>query len=303
MKANSKEGYKRRIGLGLLALMFTLLCSAVPGFAHPEEEHTLRFSAIPDQNSTELREKFDALAAYLAKELGIKVKYVPARDYQAAVELFKNADIELAWFGGLTGVQARKAVPGALAIAQGDSDPKYYSYFIAHKDVPLETSEDFPKDLGKYTFTFGSESSTSGRLMPEFFIRKETGKSPKDFFESAVGFSGSHDKTVELVASGQYQTGAVNYKVYDRRIEKGETDSKSVKILWKTPYYADYNWTAHPVINKKFGADFIQEVQAALIGIKDKELLSAFPRNAMIPAVNKDFDGIEKVAKELNMIR
>jgi phosphonate transport system substrate-binding protein len=296
---------KNRVNLGLrlLTLILSVFCFTSVSVAHPEEEHTLRFSAIPDQNSTELREKFNALASSLAKELGIKVKYVPARDYQAAVELFKNGDIELAWFGGLTGVQARIAVPGALAIAQGDSDPKYYSYFIAHKDVPLEKSEAFPMELGKYSFTFGSESSTSGRLMPEFFIRKETGKSPKDFFASAVGFSGSHDKTVELVASGQYQTGAVNYKVYDRRIAKGETDAKNVKIIWKTPFYADYNWTAHPVINKKFGADFIQEVQAALIGIKDKEILSAFPRDAMIPAVNKDFEGIEKVAKELNMIR
>jgi len=127
----------------------------------------LRFSAIPDQNSTELQEKFQPLASYLSNRLGVPVEYVPSRDYQASVEMFKNEDVHLAWFGGLTGVQARGAVEGARAIAQGAADPQYYSYFIAHKDSGLERSDDFPQVISNLRFTFGSESSTSGRLMPE----------------------------------------------------------------------------------------------------------------------------------------
>ena len=134
-----------------------------------KEDKVLRFSAIPDQNKTELKEKFDKIADYLEKELGVKVEYVPSSDYKASVEAFSQGDIQLAWFGGLTGVQARDKVEGAHAIAQGAADPEYFSYFIAHKDSGLEKSDEFPSGIAGKSFTFGSESSTSGRLMPEYF--------------------------------------------------------------------------------------------------------------------------------------
>jgi phosphate/phosphite/phosphonate ABC transporter binding protein len=154
----------------------------------PAEKPVLRFSAIPDQDKTELKEKFDAWAEHLTAALDVPVEYVPASDYKASVEMFRNGDIQLAWFGGLTGVQARHAVDGARAIAQGKADPQYLSYFIAHKDTGLTESDEFPTDLAMRTFTFGSESSTSGRLMPEFFIRQNTGKSPKSSSAACPAF-------------------------------------------------------------------------------------------------------------------
>ena len=266
-------------------------------------ERILRYTAIPDQNTTELQEKFRPLSAYLSKELGVPVEYVPVRDYQAAVEAFKNGDVLLAWFGGLTGVQARHAVPGAQAIAQGDSDPKYYSYFIANKDTGLKPSDTLPKDIGKYRFTFGSESSTSGRLMPEYFLKQATGKSPRELFQSPVGFSGSHDKTAELVASGQYQVGVLNYKVYDRRVKEGKTDPNVCRVIWKTPTYTDYNWTAHPDLDKTFGSGFTGRLQKALVSINDPSLLTALPRERLIPAKNDDYQRIQDVATDLGMLR
>ena len=271
--------------------------------AETQDKPVLRFSAIPDQNTTELKEKFQPLAAYLSKKLGVATEYVPATDYQASVEMFKNGDIQLAWFGGLTGVQARIAVPGANAIAQGKSDPQYYSYFIAHEKTGLERSEKFPSEIAKLKFTFGSRSSTSGRLMPEFFIREQTGKTPEEFFSNPVGFSGSHDKTCELVESGQYEVGVLNYKVYNKRVEAGKTDPKIVKVIWKTPFYADYNWTAHPVVEEKFGPGFTQRIQEALVSIDDSKILAALLRDKIIPAKNEEFDGIKRVAKQLKMIR
>ena len=283
-------------------IIIASFCLSGGSFAETNKD-TLSFSAIPDQNTTELIEKFEPLAKYLSEKLKVNVKYVPAKDYQASVEMFRNGDIQLAWFGGLTGVQARSSVKGARAIAQGKSDPNYYSYFIAHKDTGLSMSKDFPLGIAKLRFTFGSESSTSGRLMPEYFIRVKTGKSPAEFFSEPVGFSGSHDKTVELVESGQYQAGVVNYKVYDKRVESGKTNGDTVKVIWKTPFYADYNWTAHPDLEKRFGVGFIDRVQQALVGIEDPELLQALLRDRLIPAENSEFDGIARVAKDLNMIR
>ena len=289
---------KRTVVMGI-AIFLTVSC----GGNQEETRTVLRFSAIPDQNTTELRERFQPLADYLSGELGIAVEYVPARDYQASVEMFKNGDVLLAWFGGLTGVQARQAVTGAQAIAQGASDPEYYSYFIAHRDTGLERTDEFPAGIGGFKFTFGSESSTSGRLMPEYFIHENSGKSPQEFFEHPVAFSGSHDKTVELVESGQYEAGVVNYLVYERSVESGQTDPEVCKVIWQTPTYADYNWTAHPELDDLFGAGFIGRVQQALVSIEDPKLLAALPRERLIPASNEEYEGIRQVAEQLEMLR
>jgi len=263
----------------------------------------LRYTAIPDQNTTDLQAKFRPLSDHLSRQLGVPVEYVPMRDYQAAVESFKNGDVLLAWFGGLTGVQARNSVPGSHAIAQGDSDPTYYSYFIANKSTGLKLSNSLPRDLGKYKFTFGSESSTSGRLMPEYFIRQATGKAPRELFRSPPGFSGSHDKTAELVESGQYAMGVLNYKVYDRRVKEGKTNADICRVIWKTPTYTDYNWTAHPDLEKTFGPGFTARLQKALLSIDDPKLLAALPREKLIAARDEDYERIRQVATQLGMLR
>ncbi|MEM7163875.1 MAG: putative selenate ABC transporter substrate-binding protein [Planctomycetota bacterium] len=286
-----------------LALGILVAVSAGIGCTSSTDSKTLRFTAIPDQNTTELKEKFGPVADYLEKTLGVTVEYVPATDYQASVDMFKNGDVHLAWFGGLTGVQARHAVSGARAIAQGVEDPQYKSYFIAHKDSGIEPGTSFPAGIAKCSFTFGSESSTSGRLMPEYFIRNNTGKAPAEFFANQPGFSGNHDKTVELVESGQYQAGAVSYTTYDKRVAAGKTDPNVCRIVWQTPFYADYNFTAHPELETMFGAGFIDKLQKALIDMKEPALLQAFPRSGIIAAKNEDFAGIVEVAKNLGFLK
>lgn len=305
--------HKLRLSIAALALIAPLVAgcggqdAAEPtpaeSAAAPTTDQVFRFSAIPDQNSTETLEKLRPLIDHLAAELGVEVDYVPARDYQAAVEMFKNGDVQLAWFGGLTGVQARRAVDGARAIAQGASDPEFFSYLIAHRDTGLEPSDDFPTAISDLSFTFGSESSTSGRLMPEYFIRQNTGQSPDDFFTQPIGFSGSHDRTVQWVESGQFQVGAVNYSVYDKRVAAGDTDPEVVRAIWKTPFYADYNWTVRPDVDALFGAGFTDRLQSTLVAIDDPSLLAALPRQRLIAATNEDFEGIAKVASELGMVR
>ncbi len=290
--------------IAAVALLFSCLLGVAAGCSgEGESKKVLRFTAIPDDNTTRLEERFRPLAAHLGEVLGIEVRYFPTTSYEASVEAFKNGDVQLAWFGGLTGVQARRAVEGARAIAQGDTDPQFYSYFIAHRDAGLEPSEEFPQGLAALKFTFGSESSTSGRLMPEHFIRENTGKAPAEFFEHPVGFSGSHDKTVELVASGQFQAGAVNYTVYDKRVAAGDVDPEVVRAIWKTPFYADYNWTVRPDVDADFGAGFTDRLQQTMLAIDDPTLLAALPRERLIAATNEDFDGILQVAEALNMLR
>jgi phosphonate transport system substrate-binding protein len=293
-----------RIGLfclGACLLLALPACGERESGGGASPQAVLRWTAIPDQDATRLRQKFEPVSAYLGRTLGVSVEYVPVKDYAASVEGFKNGELHMAWFGGLTGVQARHAVKGAHAIAQGVEDPRFYSYFVAHKDTGLERSESFPTGIAGRTFTFGSEQSTSGRLMPEFFIRDATGKAPSEFFKS-VAFSGDHDKTAEIVGAGSVEVGVLNYQVYDRRVAEGKTDPDVCRIVWKTPEFADYNITAHPALETMFGAGFTQRLQKALVDMKDPALLSGFGRKALIPAKDEEFDGIRKVAEALGFL-
>jgi phosphonate transport system substrate-binding protein len=284
-------------------LLALVLAFAFAGCGGGDETKILKFTAIPDQNTTELRAKFDPIAEYLSEKLGVKVEYVPSVDYSASVEMFRNGDVHLAWFGGLTGVQARNFVDGARAIAQGVEDPEFYSHIIAHKDTGLTRSDEFPMAIKDLKFTFGPNSSTSGRLMPEFFIMQQSGgKTAQEFFSQTPGFSDGHDKTAEVVESGAYQAGVLNYTVYEKRVAEGTTDPEVCRILWTTPVYADYNFTAHPDIDKVFGVGTIDRLQKALIDMKDEKLLAAFPRKALMAATNEEFDGIRDVAIKLDML-
>lgn len=262
---------------------------------------TLYFSAIPDEDETRLVSRFSKVAEYLEGELGVDVEFLPVKSYAASVTAFRNDQIQLAWFGGLTGVQARLSTPGSRAIAQGKEDPIFVSYFIANTETGLEPSDRFPVEAAGMSFTFGAKTSTSGRLMPEYHIRQATGEAPEAFF-SRVGFSGDHSQTLRLVASGAWQLGALNFAVYDKAVAEGAPEVETARVIWQTPPYPDYNWTIRGDVDARFGEGFADRVQAALIGMDDPELLAAFPRAAFIPAQNADFDPIEATATELGLI-
>jgi phosphonate transport system substrate-binding protein len=282
------------------------LSAAILGFClitslNTSAKDSFVFTAIPDEDESQLRDRFDKVAVYLSKELGIDVKYIPVKSYSAAVTAFRNDQVQLAWFGGLSGVRARNLVEGSEAIAQGFEDQAFETYFIAHASTGLKSSADFPKNMAGKTFTFGSKGSTSGRLMPEYHIRQQFDKAPKDVF-SKVGFSGNHSKTIALVQSGAYQVGAVNFQVWKKDLAAGKIDPNKVSIIWTTPTYPDYQWTIRGDVDKRWSAGFKQQVTDALLGMKDKGLLASFPRSSFIPASNNDYDPILKVGKEIGLI-
>ncbi len=282
------------------ALLVSMLMLFLLPFTGTAADFT--FTAIPDQDTARLQQRFGKIADYLSKELGIQVTYVPVKSYSASVQAFKNNEVQMAWFGGLSGVQARLAVPGSVAVAQGEEDEHFVSYIIAHHSTGLTEGEALSDAIAGKTFTFGSKGSTSGRLMPEYFIREHFGKSPENLF-SRVGFSGDHSKTIALVQSGSYQVGAVNYKVWEKEMEAGNIDPAKVSVIWKTPEYPDYNWTVRGDIDETFGEGMTEKIQKALINITDPELLNAFPRNRFIPADNSMYQPILETGKAIGIFR
>ena len=278
-------------GFSKVAFLVFALSSGAALAAAP----TFVFTAIPDQDETRLVERFNRFAHYLEGRLGTPVKYVPVKTYPAAVTAFTNNDVQLAWFGGFTGFQARRAVPGSEAIAQGAEDVNFKSYFIANVEAGLKPSKEFPVGIAGKTFTFGSRSSTSGRVMPEYYIRKNLGKGPDEVF-SRVGFSGDHSRTLQLVQSGAYQLGAMDYTVYETEKKAGKVEDSKVTVIWETPAFPDYQFTIRGDVDKTFGAGFKDKVKQAILGLEDQEILGFFARSKFIPASNNQYKPIEDVA-------
>ena len=284
---------KKRLKLAAVA---GLLFSAAGALAD-----TFVFTAIPDEDESRLQQRFDKVAAYLQGQLGVEVKFIPVKSYPAAITAFRNDQVQLAWFGGLSGVQARGLVPGSQAIAQGYEDQFFKSYIIANTSTGLSAEKELSDALKGKTFTFGAKGSTSGRLMPEFYLRERFKAAPESIF-SRIGFSDDHSRTIAQVQSGAYQVGAVNYTVWENELAAGNIDPAKVKVIWETPTYPDYQWTIRGDVDKRFGAGFTDKVRNALLNMKDKDLLASFPRESFVPATNADYLPVEKTAQAIGLL-
>lgn len=234
----------------------------------------------------------------MSESLGIEVKGVPAADYSSVVTAFERGDIQIGWFGGLTGVQARLAVPDAEAVAQRPQDTEFHSVFIVGADVDAQTLD----DLSGLTFTFGSESSTSGYLMPRHFLLEANVDSDADF-NGPPSFSGSHDKTWKLVESGAFEAGVLNEAVWDRALSDGSIDTAKVRELVRTPPYFDYNWTVRPDLDAEFGEGFTDRLVDAILSIDDPEVLELFATDRFMPSANQNYQIIEDVARGAGIIQ
>jgi len=284
-----------------------LLTLAACGTNSDTDATVLNISAIPDQDQEKLNRLYDAVADRFAAATGLKVRYRPVVDYRAVVRAFEVGDVQVAWMGGLTGVQARNRVPGATAIAQRDIDADFHSVFIATSDSGLRPFDDISglRELAGHTFTFGSETSTSGRLMPQYFM--DEGGLALSQLRGKPGFSGSHDATIEAVASRSFDAGVVNEQVWESAVAAGEPNLDDVIVLWRTPGYADYHWLARPDLGSEAGEGTTQAITDLLLGLnledpKDAEILDLFGAKKFIPTKNSNYDQIEAVAREQGLL-
>ncbi|MDQ3617094.1 MAG: putative selenate ABC transporter substrate-binding protein [Actinomycetota bacterium] len=303
---------RRSLLIGSTALLLLSACGGEDesaGDAAPDSDSAgpLGISAIPDQDPELLNRLYPSVAARFADATGLEVTYRPVTDYTAVVRAFEVGDIHLAWMGGLTGVQARARVEGAMAIAQRDIDADFHSLFIAHRSAALEPFDDVSglAGLAGRTLTFGSETSTSGRLMPQYFMA-EGGLDQADL-KGEPGFSGSHDATIEAVASGSFEVGAVNEQVWTATQEAGELDLGEVVVLWRTPGYADYHWLARPDLDDAYGAGTTQAVTDLLFGLDaanpdDAKILTLFGAQSFVATQNSNYDQIEAIAAEQGLL-
>ena len=268
-----------------------------------EKQKTLLIGGIPDQDVSRLEERFGSVAEYLSDQLEIDVKYVPVIDYASLVMAFKNGDVMLAWFGGLTGVQASSFAPGSKMIAQRPRDKTFTSVFIANSSVIANSLD----DLNGTRFTFGSTNSTSGHLMPRSFLL-EAGVDPEKDFDGVPNFSGSHDLTWKLVESGSFETGVLNSAVWNRAVSEGSVDESKVRVVFESTSFVDYHWLASPDIDEIWGENTTQKIRDAFLDLTDdhelgRKILDLFETESFIGADGSDYSDIEEVARSLNMLQ
>ncbi len=285
-----------------LALKGALACVAAAAVSASclvsADEAVLRVSAIPDEAPTELQRKFAPLGKYLAAQTGMKVVFTPVSDYAAVVEALATKKIDLAWLGGFTFVQAKVRTKGtAIPIVQREEDARFTSKFIT-ADPGIKSLA----DLKGKTFAFGAPSSTSGSLMPRFFLQQAGLDPEKDF--KRIAYSGAHDATAAFVAAGKAEAGVLNASVWDKLVETGKVDTDKLHVFATTPPYFDYNWTVRgdldPVLVRKLTDAFLKLDPAKP---EDMEILKLQRAGRFIPTRKENYEGIEKAARSAGLLK
>ncbi|VXC18939.1 putative selenate ABC transporter substrate-binding protein [Pseudomonas sp. 8O] len=278
-----------------LALAAGIALSVSAVFAQAAD--VLKVSAIPDEAPTELLRKFKPLGAYLEQELGMKVEFVPVADYAAVVEALAADRIDMAWLGGFTFVQARLKTGNAVPLVQREQDAEFTSKFIT-SDPAVKSLQ----DLKGKTFAFGSVSSTSGSLMPRYFMLQD-GIKPEDFF-SRVAYSGAHDATAAWVQAGKADAGVLNASVWQKLVDAGKVDTDKVKVFATTPTYYDYNWTVRGNLDAALQA----KIKSAFLALdpakpEQKAILDLQAASRFIETQPANYEGIEEAARAAGLLK
>ncbi len=282
-----------------LAVMAGLCLSVAAVFpsAHAADQSVLRVSAIPDEAPTELQRKFEPLGKYLENELGMKVRFQPVSDYAGVVEALDAGRLDLAWLGGFTFVQARLRTGDAMPLIQREQDAAFTSTFIA-----ANPEVDEHADLEGKSFAFGSVSSTSGHLMPRYFLQQAD--IDVDAFFGRVAFSNAHDATVAWVASGRVDGGVLNSSVWNKLIEEGKVDTTKVHAYATTPTYYDYNWTVRGDLDPQLA----ERIKQAFLKLdpanpEHKAILDLQRASQFIETSPDNYQGIEQAARSAGLLQ
>lgn len=263
-----------------------------------QAQAVLRVTTIPEEAATEQVRKFTPLAAYLERQLGMKVEFNPVNDYPAAVEALVNKRVDLVWFGGFTHVQANRRSGGKIVpLAQREEDTRFQSVFIAKTDSGIRTLADLK---GKQV-SFGSASSTSGHLMPRSFLLQAGIDPERDF--RRVAFSGAHDATIASVVSGRVDAAALDITVWRKFVQENKVDTRAVDVFYTTPPFFNYNWSVHA----DMPVELQQRIKNALLALdpanpEHAEILRLNRATRYVPTRPENYQGLEAAARSAGLL-
>ena len=264
-----------------------------------QAQQVLRVTTIPEEAATEQIRKFGPLSQYLEKSLGMKVEFTPVTDYPAAVEALVNKQVDLVWFGGFTYVQAQIRSGGKIIpIAQREEDTKFRSVFITQKNSGITKLT----DLKDKQISFGSQSSTSGHLMPRTYLL-EAGLNPEEDFKR-IAYSGAHDATIASVVSGRVDAAALDITVWNKFVSENKVDTSKVDVFYTTPPFFNYNWSVHADMPAALRDKITKSLLALNMNTPEgKEILSLNRATKYIPTKPENYKGLETAGKSAGLIK
>jgi phosphonate transport system substrate-binding protein len=278
--------------------LMTIAFFGALGISAHAQQTVFKVTTIPEEAATEQTRKFGPIAKYLESKLGMKVEFTPVTDYPAAVEALVNKKVDLVWFGGFTHVQAQLRSGGKIVpLAQREEDTKFQSVFIAKTDSGIKKLD----DLKGKQISFGSQSSTSGHLMPRSFLLAANINPEKDF--KRIAYSGAHDATIASVVGGRVEAAALDITVWRKFVTENKVDTKAVDVFYTTPPYFNYNWSMHV----DSPAALRDKVRDALLALsmdtpEGKEILTLNRATKYVPTKPENYKGLEAAAKSAGLL-
>ncbi len=294
--ASKITGFYRLALAGITALAIGALIYTIYGenteSGAIEAPRVLRIGVLPDQNPEILKQRFEPILKYLSEKLRLPCELLVPESYQDLLVLFHERKIDLAYFGGYSYVKARQD-DRAIPLVMRRVDTRFTSLLIVNASSPLQNLE----SLENRSFAFGSNLSTSGHLMPRYFLQQRN-IAPESFFGS-VQYSGAHDKTAYWVRDGVVDAGAVNATTLRSMLDKNLIGRNEIRILWETPPYADYVWAIQP----QFGENFRARVRDAFLQLSPENadhdiVLRSLNAIGYIPADPDLFIPLASIARE-----
>lgn len=277
---------------GVFAGLFLFACAEKKA---DTTQSLIRVGVVPDESRELLEKKYAPLFEYLRGETGLTFKLSIPESYAQMLEMFGAGKVDLVYFGGATFVKAvetHKAAP----LVMRDVDTRFTSYFVVKKDSVYKSIE----ELKGKKLAFGSKLSTSGHMMPHYFLSLRK-IAPEDFFSETL-YSGSHDKTAYMVRDGKADVGAVNSAIVDAMLKDGRLGENDIRIMWETPPYPDYVWTLRADISKEVKI----KLRNAFLGLSEQDghgqILASLGAGIFLPASGRDFANLKSIMSGMGML-
>ena len=256
----------------------------------------LRLAMIPSTDPGKIVRESQPVVTYLEKEIGRRVELVVPTNYAAVVEAIANERVDVAYFGGFTFVQASQRA-GVRPLVQRERDQNFHSVFITQPGSGVNSLT----DLKGHSFAFGDVNSTSGHLMPAYYMRVsgiDAGALTKTLF------TGGHDATALAVANSKVDAGAMDELVFDSMRKSGKITSSQVKVFYTTPAFFDYVWAARKGLDQKLSDAFA----AALLKLdasnaENKVLLDLLNATRYVRAEDASYDKLRQAARAEGLLQ
>ena len=279
----------------LMVSLVVVGCGGGGGEQGSSDPDPLRVGLIPNQNPESVEANYEPFGEYLSEQLGREVELTVPTSYGAVVEAMVNDELDLAYFGGLTYVQARnrgEVTPLVTEINPRTGDTTYRSVII----VPADSEVQEVSELEGRDFAFGSVSSTSGSLYPAIMLRDAGIDYRTDL--GNFNYTGGHDATAQAVSNGGVDGGGLEDRILYDLIEDGAVDGDSIRVIEESNAIEGYPWVVRNALSDELKEQIIQ----AYLNIDDPALLDLLRADGYEEVDASDYDYVEEQATELDLL-